>query len=80
MQILSMACDLIPSKSFADYGVLCSSWIFMSSSKTKRTALNPMGLVNGRPYSRNVEESNIMVARVVPKLSLLMYLTDSRLR
>ena len=72
LTILSMAMQMLPTMSSSTLGILCSSWVFMSSSKTTRSELNPMGLVNGVPASQKVREGNIMGSRTV---LLLMYFT-----
>ncbi len=61
--ILTMASQMIPSMSASTLGILCSTWVFMSSSTTTRSALNPMGLVNGVAASQKVAEGNLMVSR-----------------
>ena len=43
LAIVTWTLQMVPGNSMSHLGVLCSSWVFMSSSKTLRSAANPMG-------------------------------------
>ena len=59
-------------ESFSSWGVLCSSWIFMSRSSTGRRPYNVEGERVDGSTTRSVREGNLMASRMSLILMLLM--------
>ncbi len=72
VQVMTWGTLMLPTMSAGTFGILCSSWVFMCTSSTNRSELNPMGLFRGKPSTKKVEEGNLMVSRQV---LILQYFT-----
>ena len=63
---------LTPHKAIAHFGVLCSTWVFMSRNATRRRIYNIDGRSSTGEMSQKVQEGNMMASRVALLLLLLM--------